>query len=257
MNGAIIGNPVEHSLSPNIYNYLFKHFNIKASYEKVLLEDISDFKNTVLKYDFCNITYPFKNEALNICSNGNSSFKTPNSFNTIVNKSGKLTGYNTDGEGFANSISKYCGAHSVLIIGAGSTALASAISLTKRGYLVCVVNRSSKNLLNFVDCLTYTFDDYNKLFVPDIVVNMTSVGLEDDNLPFEREISEILKTQPICIDLIYGKDTPFLKLGSELGCVTENGKSLLIHQAALSFEIFNQNTIAYTDIMNALEQFSL
>jgi len=199
MTHAIIGNPVNHSLSPKIYNHLFDYFGIDRVYEK------SENLNIMSTLEACNITYPFKKDAFILCDKLTKEAKLIGSVNTIINRNGQLKGTNTDGIGFVKSISEFKEITFILIIGAGATSKAASIALKKAGYIVAVANRSSIPLLTFEDCLVYPFNNYNKEFKPDLVVNMTPVGLEDNEIPFPQEIEEIIKDSSVVIDLIYNE----------------------------------------------------
>lgn len=253
---AIIGNPVTHSKSPDIYNYLFKYFKINKEYTLRPVLDKEDLPLTIREFEAVNITYPFKEEAFKLCNTYEKSVRKIGSVNTIINKNGKLKGINTDGVGFARSISEFKNIDTILIIGAGATAKAASIALRDEGYLVVVASRSSIPLLTF-GCFTYPFNQYNDRLEPDLVVNMTPVGLEDDNLPFPAKIESIIETASVCIDLIYGHETPFLKLAKEKGKITRDGRDLLKYQAIYAFQYFTKFKIPLKDIEKALEKLSI
>ncbi len=89
---------------------------------------------------------------------------------------------------------------------------------------------------------------------PDLVVNMTPVGLSDDLLPFPNKIESIIEKSKVCIDLIYNKETPFIKMAKEKGKITRNGKDLLKAQAAIAFQHFTNFKFSLNEINDAIDK---
>ena len=100
----VIGNPINHSLSPKLHNYWIKQHNINAIYEKIKLEEneIESFIDKIRnhKIDGCNITVPFKKKVIPFLDKLSSEAEKTQSVNTIINNGGNLIGYNTDIYGF-------------------------------------------------------------------------------------------------------------------------------------------------------------
>lgn len=253
MKYSIIGNPVEHSKSPDIYNYLFEYFGIDSEYSRNCVTDKINLGKEIQSFNGVNITFPYKKDAFKLCDKYETKTKNIGSVNTIVNKGGVLKGINTDGIGFVHSIKEFKNIDFVLIIGAGATAKAASIALREAGYIVAVANRSSLPLLEFEDCMIYPFDSYNDIFEPDLVVNMTSVGLEDDELPFPKKIESIIDKASVCIDLVYGKETAFMRLAESKGKKIRNGEALLVSQAIFSFQYFTNFKYSVVEIEEALK----
>ena len=141
---AIFGNPVKHSRSPLMHNHVFKRLGFDACYTRILLEDGSKLKETFLsqKLSGANITVPHKEAAFKACDEVRGFAKEIGVVNTIVNKDGRLIGYNTDADGFLFSIEDFKDVKKILIIGAGGTAKALAKKFKLENFEVSVLNRS-------------------------------------------------------------------------------------------------------------------
>lgn len=242
---AIFGNPVEHSLSPLIHNCAFIELGFPAVYYKILLEDGSRLKETFFKENLtgANITLPHKEAAFLASDELDSFAKKVGAVNTLIKKDGKLYGYNTDAPGFLRSIEKFDAIETVLILGAGGTTKATSAILKDAGFDVSILNRSSSRLASFKELgfTCYTFEDF-KPKEYDLIVNMTSAGLSDNNLPAPKPLLEpLLESAKAAVDIIYGKETPFLQLVKSKNLPFSDGKEMLIQQAVLAFDIFTNH----------------
>jgi len=249
---AIFGNPVAHSKSPLMHNISFRDLNIDACYARYLLKDGKKLKETFLKLGLkgANITVPHKEDAFNACDVLDPFAQKIGVVNTIVQREGKLYGYNTDAPGFLKAISEFEEARKVLFLGAGGTAQSTSVILKEAGYDVTILNRSAKRLERFETegFKTYTFEDFSAQPY-DLIINMTSAGLEDDNLPCPQQIlAEIIPTADACIDVIYGKETPFLKLAKFYDKPTKDGSDMLLYQGIIAFEHFTDYAYSFDEI---------
>ena len=255
---AIFGNPVSHSKSPLMHNLAFRGLEFDGCYTRHLLQDGSTLKEAFddLSLSGINITVPHKTHAYQACDVLDPFAQKVGSVNTIVKRDNLLYGYNTDANGFLKAISEFKDIKSVLFLGAGGTAQSTAIILQEAGYNLTIVNRSSARLEYFKSkgLDTYTFDD----FVPsryDLVINMTSAGLEDDSLPCPIEIlNEVIPTSKACVDVIYGKDTPFLKLAKSLGKPTKDGSDMLLYQGIIAFDYFTDGAYDFEEIKSFMQK---
>ena len=249
---AIFGNPVSHSMSPLIHNSAFGAFGVDACYARYRLEDGSMLRSKFFELGLkgANITVPHKETAYKACDIVDEFAKKVGAVNTIVQRDGLLHGYNTDAPGFLKVIEEF-EAESILFLGAGGTARSTANILRDNGYRVTILNRSSNRLEQFIKegfgCYTYdnfTPDNY------DLIVNMTSAGLSDDALPAPKSLLDsIIPHAKACIDVVYGKQTPFLRLANSYTKETKDGKDMLIYQGALAFEQFTDNRYSFEEIM--------
>lgn len=239
---AIFGDPVEHSLSPIIHNSAFETLDIDAKYYKIHLKVGTKLKEKFFKEGLfgANITVPHKEQAFAASDFLDPFAKSVGAVNTLVLKNGALYGYNTDAPGFLRSIEKFEDIKTILILGAGGTTKASSVTLRDAGYRVTILNRSSGRLQPFIEngfeC--YSFENF-KVRQYDLIVNMTSAGLSDDSLPAPNELlEELLPNAKAVVDIIYGKETPFLKLAKAYNLPFSDGKEMLIQQAVLAFDLF-------------------
>jgi shikimate dehydrogenase len=261
MNGAlfaIFGNPVSHSKSPLMHNLTFKNLGFNACYARYLLEDGEKLKETFFKLGLkgINVTVPHKEHAYDACDELDPFAQKVGAVNTIVERDGRLYGYNTDAPGFLKAISEFEDAKRVLFLGAGGTAQSTSVILKEAGYDVSILNRSSKRLERFKaeGFKTYTFENFSAQPY-DLIINMTSAGLEDDYLPCPQYIlAEIIPTADACIDVIYGKETPFLKLAKMYGKPTKDGSDMLLYQGIIAFEHFTQYAYTFDEIKPIMEK---
>ncbi|MEA1953865.1 MAG: shikimate dehydrogenase [Campylobacterota bacterium] len=250
---SIFGNPVAHSKSPLMHNLSFQGLGFDACYTRYLLEDGTVLKKTFfdLKLKGINITVPHKEHAYNACDILDPFAKKVGAVNTIVEKEGKLYGYNTDAPGFLKAISEFKDVKTVLFLGAGGTAQSTSSILKDEGYEVTLLNRSEGRLDKFKKdgFKTYTFDNFNPKTY-DLIINMTSAGLEDDSLPAPLEIlNHIIPEAKACVDVIYGKDTPFLKLAKIHNKPTKDGSDMLLYQGIIAFEHFTNQQYSFQEIL--------
>jgi shikimate dehydrogenase len=249
---AIFGNPVSHSKSPLMHNLSFQSLDYDACYTRYLLEEGEKLKETFFKLGLkgINITVPHKEHAYNACDVLDPFAKKVGAVNTIVEKEGKLYGYNTDAPGFLKAISEFKGSKTILFLGAGGTAQSTSSILRDAGYEVTILNRSEGRLERYIKegFQTYTFED----FIPqsyDLVINMTSAGLEDDSLPAPEEILEhVIPQAKACVDVIYGKETPFLRLAKSYDKQTKDGSDMLLYQGIIAFEYFTDHRFTFDEI---------
>ena len=249
---SIFGDPVSHSRSPLMHNSVFKNLNYSACYTRTHLLDGSKLKETFFSLGLsgANVTVPHKEAAFNACDEVRGFAKTVGVVNTLVNENGKLIGYNTDADGFMYAIEEFNNINNILILGAGGTAKALAARFKQDNINVSILNRSEKRLPYFKDlgCTCFTWNDF-KLTTYDLVVNTTSAGLKDEDLPAPKELIEpILKHTSYVADAIYGKLTPFLQLAKAKNITYKDGADMLLGQGVLANELFVNAELNKIDI---------
>jgi|TARA_B100001057_G_scaffold254028_1_gene254290 shikimate dehydrogenase len=243
----VIGNPIQHSLSPLIHNYWIKKSNIDAIYEKEKLE-VGDLKNLISKLKKkiihgINVTVPFKKDIIFYLEKLSPEAERTQSVNTIYLENNIVTGHNTDIDGFGLAIQDIrfdVSNKHILIVGAGGVVPSIIYSLIKmKAYKVYLTNRNREKAENlkklFKDLILINWGEIQNY---DMIINATSVGLnasERLNLDFSK-----IKNNKLFYDVIYNpKETNFLKNAKILGNKTENGKKMFIYQAALAFKIWH------------------
>ena len=243
----VIGNPIEHSLSPTLHNYWIENNGIDAIYEKQKLNE-NELEQIILlvkekKIDGINVTVPFKTAIIPFLDELSIEAKITQSVNTIFLKENKVMGHNTDIVGFEASIkkSKYNLVNKeVLILGAGGVVPSIIFALKKMKVSKITISNRTKKKAENLEKLFKNIEIIEWGVVPnfDMIINATSVGLkkEDDiNIDF----SSISKNK-FFYDVIYNpKETNFLKIGKNLGNVISNGKLMFIYQALSAFNIWH------------------
>ena len=254
----VIGNPIEHSLSPLLHNYWIKKNNIRAIYDKKKLSS-NDLKDLIIKIrekniSGVNVTVPFKKEVIPYLDELTLDAEATQSVNTILlTNDSKIVGHNTDIGGFENAIkdTKYnLSGKKILILGSGGVTTSIIFALYKmKVSSITLTNRTkakAEHLQNFYNSIAVKENEWNEIKVVewgeisefDMIINATSVGLNNnDNL--NLDFSKIGKNK-FFYDVIYNpKETNFLKQGKNLGNKTENGKKMFIFQAAEAFKIWH------------------
>ena len=240
----VIGNPISHSLSPELHNFWLKKNNIDAIYEKVKLEEneLKGFIDKLRNEEIhgINVTVPFKNKVIKYIDKFSLEVETTDSVNTIYKSGNDIIGHNTDVAGFELGLrhSKINVLHkSIFILGAGGVVPSIIYSLLSMG---CKKIFLSNRTFAKAEKLKKKFDEIEILKwgeIPDfdIVINATSVGLLGDSLDLNLKVAD-----KIFYDVIYNpKETKFLKKAKENGNKIENGQLMFIYQANQSFSIWN------------------
>lgn len=255
---SIFGNPVSHSKSPLMHNSVFKNLGYDACYTRTYLEDGSKLREVFfhLQLSGANVTVPHKEAAFQACDEVRGFAKEVGVVNTLINENGKLIGYNTDADGFMYSIEAFENIKKVLILGAGGTARALALKFLQNNFEVTVLNRSAKRLGSFdsIGCVTSTWETFT-LQPFDLVVNTTSAGLQDDELPAPKElIHTLLENTRYVADAIYGKITPFLALAKEKNIPYKDGATMLLGQGVLANELFTDGALQKEQIFQEMQK---
>ncbi len=244
----VIGNPIEHSLSPKLHTHWLKKNNINAIYDKKkfdeneLKEVISEVKDE--KINGINVTVPFKKAVIPFLDKLSSEAKDTQSVNTIYLQNGITIGHNTDIAGFELAIkyAKYDLTNKkIFVLGAGGVAPSIIYALRKmKVSKITLSNRTkekAENLKNLFKDLEIV--DWGERIDFDMIINATSIGLKnEDSLNFDYSANGPDK---YFYDVIYNpKETLFLKRAKLFGNKTENGKMMFIYQAHQSFTIWNK-----------------
>ena len=187
----VIGNPIDHSLSPKLHNWWLKENNIDATYDKIKFEDheIKNFIQEIKEQRIagCNVTVPFKKTVIPFLDKLSPEAEQTQSVNTIIYDSGNLVGYNTDIFGFDTAIKKLnfsLKGKKVLILGAGGV-VPSIIFALKNMHVqeIIISNRTKEKAEN----LKVLFKDlkileWGNLTDFHMVINATSLGLNNETI---------------------------------------------------------------------------
>ena len=245
---ALFGFPVEHTLSPVMQNAAFAHCGLDYCYIPFAVhpKDLGSGIDALRSLNLCgaNLTIPHKESAIPFLDLLDDEARSIGAVNTIVHRSGELTGYNTDGKGFVASLREQgiqTEGRRVLIIGAGGASRAVGYYLSRSAKALHIYNRTPGKAESLASFLSGGGADVQVLqdlsFLPsyDVIVNATPLGLRDgDPLPFDPSL--LSASQAVC-DLIYHK-TPLLERAEQMGCTTADGLGMLLWQGVFAFELW-------------------
>ena len=279
---GIFGDPVAHSLSPQMQNAALENLGLKERYARFQIgaEKLETGLELIRRLNFVgiNLTLPHKTAALSLMAEVDESARKSGAVNTVLVEGEKLLGFNTDGPGFLHAIRSEFSVDlrdlRVLLLGAGGgvgRAIAMQCALESCERLV-LVNRTLEKAQELAIELAPYFSGARVLgpvarlqAVPwdetslrfqlantDLVVNATSVGMKRSDPPLIP--ASLLAPHLMIYDTIYTTPrTPLLAAAADAGALGANGLSMLLHQGALSFEIWYGRK-APLDVMRAALQ---
>ncbi len=271
---ALLGWPVKHSVSPEMQCAAFQACGIRASYELISVEPVhlEETVSRLREQSYCgwNVTVPHKEKVLNFLDRVDEDAVASGSVNTILNKNGRLHGFSTDGYGMAAALSESFGVRvrngKFAFIGAGGAARAVSVYFARHGAAeIMFVNRTLEKAEKIAsrietearNCRVQCFSRDNKdsiracFLEADAIIQATSLGLhQDDVLPVAPEL---LPGGVPVMDMIY-RPTPLLGAAQSKGCPTADGRSMLLHQGARSFELWTKRQAPVEIMRKALEQ---
>lgn len=244
---GIVGNPVMHSLSPQIHNPGFHKIHYNAVYVPFLSESIRSFLTLaeMLRMRGFSVTVPFKVDVVKYLGNITREVKQIGSCNTVVRVPNMWKGTNTDYYGFIHPIEKEIDdgrIKSALVIGAGGAAKAIVWALKMRNVKVMIVNRTKSKADELARLYGVGSDSLDNISryegKVDLVVQATNMGLhpyEDVNPAENFHFSG----KEIAYDIVYQpKYTKFLLAAEEADCTLKFGWDMLMEQGKLQFESF-------------------
>jgi shikimate dehydrogenase len=255
---AVIGNPISHSKSPLIHKMFAEQTGEDISYEAIE-SPLDGFATTIQRlidegYKGCNVTVPFKFEAYELAKkNLGKAAEIAQAVNTLqfqpggiqpVLAVGEIYGYNTDGLGLVIDIQEnfrvILDAKRVLLMGAGGASYGVLLPLLNYSASVTIANRTAEKALE----LAAKFPDraihggsYSELTGKqfDVIINATSAGLSDSEIPLPETI---FAPGALAYDMMYGRETPFMKFAKAQGAQVADGLGMLVEQAAEAFAIW-------------------
>ncbi len=251
---GIIGHPVTHSLSPVFQSAAFAHCGLDVAYERwdTTAEALAG-RVVSLRGANClgaNVTIPYKETVISSLDELGGQSARVGAVNTIVNRQGRLFGFNTDGPGFVAALKNEArfdlAGKQVFLAGAGGAARGIAFALAEAGARVSIANRAperARRLAADVGALSpgiTAVESGGDLSGYDCVVNCTSVGMDGGPDPAGCPFDVAgLKPDALVVDIVYApEETPLLKAASARGLRTLGGLPMLIYQGALSFELW-------------------
>jgi shikimate dehydrogenase len=254
---GVIGDPIEHTLSPTIHNAAFNHLKLDFVFLafRVRANDLENVMRGIrgLGIHGLNVTMPHKNKVIDYLDEMDPTVKFLSSANTILNREGKLSGFNTDGVGALQALRENgvdLSEKKVLLLGAGGAAKAIAFSLTPEVGELIILNRATEKATKLAEALRQIS---NKKIVTgslskdvisqnmadsDLLINATSVGMHpaaDQSVVSPQSLRSALTV----MDIVYNPiETKLAKDAKAAGAKVISGVEMLIHQGAASFKIF-------------------
>ena len=239
---AVIGNPILHSLSPNLFRHVFSEKKIKGNYFRIRPASAERAIFIGKKIGLCgmNVTAPFKEEIAKIANSLSMASKKIGSVNTILFEEAKTAGHNTD----YMAVSAFLqGAfeknQNCIVIGAGGSARASIYAALQLSAKVKIANRSlekAKKLAKEFGCESVSLEEVSAFIENTAVLIITIPQIED------RWLKEWISPHLTVIDANY-QDSSFAQKSKELGCKVFSGKDWLIQQAIPAFTLFTEEFI--------------
>jgi len=249
----VIGDPVEHSLSPVMHNAAFKELGIDDQFvfvaARIKPENLADFVQAVriMRIVGVSCTLPHKLEIKKYLDWIDPIAEDIGAVNTIVHENGVLKGYNTDWLGIVSPLEKLVSLHKrkVAVIGAGGAARAAVYGLVNRGAVVKIYNRTvakAENLAREFHCWAGGLEELEEIVDAEVIINTTSVGMSG-NKDESLVNPDFIKPHHICFDAVYTPyETKFLRDAKAVGATIIHGTEMLIHQGIAQFKYFtNQN----------------
>jgi shikimate dehydrogenase len=261
---AVIGHPIEHSLSPFIHNRFARALGLDYAYMAfdVRPEGLNAFIGAAKSLNMAgfNLTMPLKRDILPYIDVLDESAKVSGAVNTVavntvaVNtvavRGGQLFGYNTDGEGFVLSLESLgmdIGRLKAVVLGTGGAGSAVADTLGRHGAKVSVAARRDIHVPAVLSeaCAGCS-----------LLVNATPLGMHGSSDDFSGfKFLDALPEDTCVYDLIYHpRETALLKAAKAKGCKTVNGLPMLVNQAALAFKHFTGEMPPGEVISDVLEE---
>lgn len=250
----IIGDPVEHSLSPAMHNAAYEELKIDDQFvftgATVKQENLEDVVRAVPAMNVRGLTctIPHKIGVMNYLDEIDETAKQIGAVNTVVNDNGTLKGYNTDWLGVVNPLEKHIklSGKKVALIGAGGAAHAMAYGVLKKGSSLTIFNRTvekAEELSESMKKLGFNVDvksvnDISSVKDHNIILNSTSLGMGEqiNETPVPKEF---IKKDHIVFDAVYVPyETRFLKEAKEAGATIIHGTEMLLHQGLVQFQLY-------------------
>jgi 3-dehydroquinate dehydratase / shikimate dehydrogenase len=235
---GLLGNPIAHSLSPDIHNQLFQHHQLEKVYLPLLVDDVGVWFDYIEKSRLCfegfSVTLPFKTDVLKVVQQKTSPV---DSLNTLAKRDSQWEGLNTDYPGFLHALRTHGSlkGKTALVLGNGGVAHTVVKALQDQGTEVTVVGRTRDKVSHFAKrygCRYTLFSDLP--MAADLCVNATPVGqfpnIQDSPLTSDQLDFEVI------YDLVYRPEqTQLLELAGRRGLKTISGMEMFVEQAALQF----------------------
>ncbi|EFV77412.1 MULTISPECIES: shikimate dehydrogenase [Cytobacillus] len=251
---GVIGDPISHSMSPAMHNDLFAAYSLDAHYQAfhISRENLTDaiIGFRAMGIAGFNVTVPHKEAIIPLLDELDPLAEAIGAVNTVVNQTGKLIGYNTDGSGYVKGLlnqKQSIKDKKVLIVGAGGAARAIYFTIAKEGpELLDICNRTPKRAEQIINDCPFRVparvlsrpDAEGSLETYDLIVQTTSIGMHPEIGQSPLSVHK-LKPGAFVSDIIYNPlETKLLTEAAEKGAGIQNGIDMFVYQGALAFEMW-------------------
>lgn len=262
----LIGNPVEHSISPQMQKAALKYLNLDWDYLAVQVKDEKDLAAKMSEFrdvDVAgfNVTVPFKEQVMSHIDSVDASSRIIGAVNTVKNAGGRLVGCNTDTIGFIDSIKEdarfSCKGTTCVLLGAGGASRAILFGLNyEKAKQICVYDIDKEKVSRLIKGMSKYFDNLHEITGPDtlkdavsnadLIINATPAGMfpNVDSCPVDDDIP--LGSKHVVYDLVYNPaETKLVKLARSKGSRAYNGLGMLVRQGAASLEVWTGQKSPY------------
>ncbi|MBW1788120.1 MAG: shikimate dehydrogenase [Deltaproteobacteria bacterium] len=241
---GVMGNPIGHTLSPVMHNAAFAETGVNAVYLAFETTDAEGCLQGIRSFGMkgMSVTIPHKSSVIPHLDAVDETAKRIGAVNTIVNREGRLYGFNTDAIGALKALEDRMDlpGKTGLIIGAGGAARAIGFALKQKGVHVTIANRSTErgaHLARFLGCAFSPLDGIGGIH-PDLLVQTTPVGMHP-HIDACIVAPEFLEKGMIVMDIVYNPmETKLLALARSRGCLTISGLDMFINQGAEQFRLW-------------------
>jgi shikimate dehydrogenase len=263
---CIFGSPVNHSVSPLIHNAAFREHGINAVYlafePPSIGEAVASMKSLGIKG--ASVTIPFKIEVLRYCDTIDPIAADIGSVNTLINRDGLITGFNTDGYGAVRALEErkvtlkkaVC-----MVIGNGGSARAIAFTLIESGASIIIAGRNAGRIEHLAEDLRKTAPDTQFILLEsidqrilesvDIIINTTPVGMTPDTGSMPLDIN-LISARHSVFDIVYSPHmTRLLSAARDRGSLIVHGIDMLVYQGARQFELWTGKQAPVKTMMRA------
>ncbi len=239
---GVAGDPIEHSLSPQMMNAAFRRENLNSVYLALHAKSLEDLVKCVRDIPIfgLSVTMPYKHDIIEHLDNCEPLCQKVGACNTVIrSQDGKLYGFNTDVAGVVRPLEQRLplAEAKVLVLGAGGAARAVVFGVRERGANVFILNRTpqtAQKLARESGAKSIKRDDLKKMTF-DVIINATPVGMANGKSPLEdKEMNA-----KIAFDLVYNPlETKFLQMARAKGMAVISGLEMFVNQGARQFEIW-------------------
>ena len=264
---AVIGDPIDHSLSPTIHNTAYRELNLDCTYiaYKITRDELNSGIESLksIKISGFNVTIPHKIDIMKFLDDMDEGSKLIGASNTVTNQNGVLTGYNTDMQGFLDPIIQReldIKNSNILLYGAGGAARAIIVAFAKQNAKkITIVNRTiekgkeleelGKKLgLNSEIISLENFEGNKNKY--DFVINSTSIGMKNEIFPISQDL---IDENSVVYDIVYKPiNTDLIKKAKNVNATIIYGYEMLLGQAIRSFEIWMDKKAPYPAMKKAI-----